>query len=225
MQEPLQRPPPGPVEASRTDVAVRLGYEQVTAGDAALRRIAEQHGYPDPYTWSGGAPAGASYFAALVLHVISQQVTTATARVVFDRVTAAFGWDLAPKDLAKLTPADLRRLGLSGAKAATLLDLTDRLLSGALDLGALASVSDEEAIVNLCVVPGIGRWTAQMFLIHQLHRPDVLPAGDLGIRHAVQQGYGWPHLPTVHDVDDFGTRWRPHRTFAAALLWRSVTRG
>jgi DNA-3-methyladenine glycosylase II len=206
MQEPLHRPRSGPVEASGTDVAVRLGHEQVTAGDAVLRRIAEQHGYPDPYVWSGGAPAGASYFAALVLHVISQQVTTATARAAFDRVTAASDWDLSPLDLARIAPGDLRGLGLSGAKAATLLDLADRLPSGPLNLDTLASSSDEEAIAAVCVVPGIGRWTAQMFLIHQLRRPDVLPAGDLGIRHAVQQGYDWPHLPTVHEVDAFGTR-------------------
>lgn len=78
-------------------------------------------------------------------------------------------------------------------------------------------------IAALRVVPGVGRWTAQMFLIHQLRRSDVLPAGDLAIRHAVQQNYGWPHLPSIREVDALGTRWAPHRTFAAALLWRSLS--
>lgn len=104
--------------------------------------------------------------------------------------------------------------------------LCDRLsrmqMDGSVDVEDLSDLDDEEAIAALSGVPGVGRWTAQTFLIHQLHRPDVLPAGDGAIRRAIRAGWSLKSLPTVARVKDMGARWAPDRSYAAALLWRSL---
>ena len=95
-------------------------------------------------------------------------------------------------------------------------------LAGVLDTEHLDGLSDDQAMAALTAARGIGPWTAQMFLIHQLHRPDVLPAGDLGIRQAVGRAWGLSALPSIDEVREFGERWSPQRTCASALLWASL---
>jgi DNA-3-methyladenine glycosylase II len=124
--------------------------------------------------------------------------------------------------LAGTDPEALRAAGLSRAKSAYLLDLAGRVASGELDLGRLAELADEDVIAALTAIKGIGRWTAEMFLIFHLARPDVISTGDLGIRRAVQIGYGLDELPGPADLERIAEPWRPHRTLACLYLWRSL---
>ena len=101
-------------------------------------------------------------------------------------------------------------------------DLAERIENGSLDLGALAKLPDEDVIAELTEIKGIGRWTAEMFLIFHLARPDVVSTGDLGIRRAAQLAYGLDELPGPHDLERIAEPWRPHRTLACLYLWRSL---
>ena len=143
---------------------------------------------------------------------------------LFRRVEAAAGGTLDPGGVVGLGTERLRELGLSRAKATTVVGVAERHLAGTLDTDRLAGASDDEVTAALTAARGVGPWTAQMFLIHQLRRPDVLPAGDLGIRHAVAAGWQWQGsgLPSAAEVAQLGRGWRPYRTYAAALLWASL---
>jgi DNA-3-methyladenine glycosylase II len=124
--------------------------------------------------------------------------------------------------VARLSSEELRALGLSHAKSLAVAGLAQLHLSGALDTDRLDGLGDEQAMAALTAARGIGPWTAQMFLIHQLRRPDVLPAGDLGIRQAVERAWDLPAVPSIDEVRQFGERWSPQRTCASALLWASL---
>jgi DNA-3-methyladenine glycosylase II len=172
--------------------------------------------------WAGGGAVPASNFAALLVHVISQQLSTRVALLLFDRLQEAVGAVPDPKGVAALGVDRLRGLGLSHAKAVAVAGLAELQLAGALDPDRLGALDDTQAIAALTAAHGVGPWTAQMFLIHQLRRPDVLPAGDLGIRHAVQAAWSLPREPSIQEVEDRGAGWAPYRTYAAALLWASL---
>jgi len=206
--------------ATPTDVDAM--YDALVARDPVLRRIAEEHGRPDPFTWDGQGPTGNRSFAALLLHVIGQQISTAVALVLFARLETAVGGQVDPAGVAELGPDGVRALGVSGAKSAAIVGLAEMQLAGVLDTDQLGELDGEQAMAALTAARGVGPWTAQMFLIHQLRRPDVLPAGDLGIRQAVERAWALPSLPTIDQVHDRGIGWSPQRTCAAALLWASL---
>jgi len=124
--------------------------------------------------------------------------------------------------VAGATDSELRTVGLSAAKAASLRDLAARTLDGRLELDRLVDMSDDEAHTQLTAVRGIGDWTADLFLLAQLGRSDILPAGDLGIRRAVQLAYGLPRMPTEQEVRQRGEAWRPNRSLATAYLYSSL---
>jgi DNA-3-methyladenine glycosylase II len=124
--------------------------------------------------------------------------------------------------VALLGVGGLRALGLSRAKSVAVAGLAQMHLGGVLDSEELDGPDDDQVMTALTAARGIGPWTAQMFLIHQLRRPDVLPAGDLGIRQAVGRAWALPAVPTIDDVRALGERWSPQRTCAAALLWASL---
>jgi DNA-3-methyladenine glycosylase II len=168
--------------------------------------------------------AGTDLFGSLILAIVSQQFSTRAARAMYDRVLGQFGGQVpSPAALLAADPDELRvTAGLSHAKTRALRALAEHLESGALDLAALPSLSDDEIRARLTAVPGIGDWTAGVFLLFTLHRPDVLPANDLGIRKAVRDQYGLPTLPAAADVTRMGEVWRPHRTRASMYLWRSL---
>jgi DNA-3-methyladenine glycosylase II len=201
------------------------GYERLLAVDPVLRSIALVAGRPDPFVWFPAGGAGLTNFAAMVLHIGSQQISTKAALAVFGRVQEAAGGRIDPSRVDGLGPDRLRSLGLSRAKAVAIAGLARMHLDRTLDLDGLDDLDDEQAIRALTAARGVGLWTAQMFLIHQLRRPDVLPAGDLGIRQAVRRGWSWPALPRIEDVRQMGERWSPYRTYAAALLWASLRGG
>jgi DNA-3-methyladenine glycosylase II len=161
-------------------------------------------------------------FEAIARAVVGQQIAVGAASAIFGRLQAYIGDRDPALAVAEASDADLRAVGLSGAKAASLRDLAARSLDGRLELDRLAELTDDEARTQLTAVRGIGSWTADMFLLVQLGRADVLPAGDLGIRHAVQAAYDMDRVPTENEVRGIGEAWRPHRSLATAYLYSSL---
>lgn len=162
-------------------------------------------------------------FRALVRAIISQQLSARAAATIAARVEALFpDGHPTPEAMAAISDQRLRGCGLSTQKLAYLRDLCRRILDGALPLESLDRMSDEDAIAALTQVKGIGRWTAEMFLMFRLHRPDVLPVGDLGIVKAVQKVYGLRKVPTADRLVRIGDAWRPYRSVACWYLWASL---
>ncbi|MFN8581253.1 MAG: DNA-3-methyladenine glycosylase 2 family protein [Gemmatimonadaceae bacterium] len=167
--------------------------------------------------------SGASAFEVLTSAIISQQVSGAAAAAIRQRVYAVFA-DRPPEPAQLLEVSDptLRAAGLSRQKIAYLQDLARHAVDGALPFDQFATMPDEEIIRALVAVKGIGRWTAQMFLMFQLGRPDVLPELDLGIRMAVKRAYRLRQPPDVRRLQRIGAAWAPYRTIASWYLWRSL---
>lgn len=168
-----------------------------------------------------GRPADA--YGALVRTIVGQQLSTKAARTIYHRLTALFG-DRPPRP-GEILVADetaLRAAGLSRPKISYLRDLARRVIDGELDLGALHDLPDEAVIRQITGVKGLGRWSADMFLMFHLARPDVLPVGDLGIRRAVERAYDLPDLPDADTLHAVAAPWRPERTLACLYLWESL---
>lgn len=176
-----------------------------------LDRQARRRGRPeDPY-------------GALVRTIVGQQLSTKAARSIYVRLTEMFGER--PPTLRELLAADedmLRGAGLSRPKIGYLRDLAHRVVEGELDLDALVHLSDDDVHANIIAVKGLGRWSADMFLMFHLKRPDVLPVGDLGIRRAVEKAYGLPEIPDADTLKNISEPWRPLRTLASLYLWESL---
>jgi DNA-3-methyladenine glycosylase II len=186
--------------------------------DPVLAALIRQHGP------CGLAEAQrADHFSALVRAIAGQQLSTKAAATIFARLVALMpDGRLSPEALAALTPEQLRSVGMSRQKSASLHDLSEKVLTRVVDLDALSQMSDEEVIASLVRVRGIGRWSAEMFLMFRLHRPDVLPVGDLGIVNAVQKVYRLRKRPTPERILKLGEAWRPYRSIASWYLWRSL---
>ena len=162
-------------------------------------------------------------YGALLRAIVGQQLSTKAARTIYLRVLDIFGGATpSPEQLLEASEEDLRGAGLSGRKVEDLRDLASHVLSGELELHALDALADEEAIEEIVAVRGLGRWTAEMFLLFHLERPDVLSGGDLGIRKAVQIEYELDEMPPPERVLEIGEPWRPHRSLASLYLWESL---
>jgi DNA-3-methyladenine glycosylase II len=163
------------------------------------------------------------HFSALVRAIIFQQLSTKAATTIHARLLGLLphGQVTAPA-LAALTEAQFRSVGVSRQKALYLRDLSEKLVSGELRLDGIERLDDEAVIAALTMVKGIGRWTAEMFLMFRLHRPDVLPVGDLGIVTAVQRAYRLRKRPTAERLLKLGDAWKPYRSIACWYLWRSL---
>ena len=161
-------------------------------------------------------------FETLVKSIVYQQLSGRVAGVIFGRVTDAAGGRLTPESILKLRPVRMRTLGLSGQKTAYIRDLARHARDGRVVFEELAGLSDEAVIERLTEVKGIGVWTAHMFLIFALRRPNVLPTGDLGIRNAIRKAYGLLELPKPAEMETLSQPWRPYRTVASWYLWRSL---
>ena len=166
------------------------------------------------------------YFSALVRSIIFQQLSTKAASTIHARLVALLpdGGMTAPW-IAALTEEQLRSVGISRQKSMYLRDLSAKVASGALALEGVEALDDEGVIAALTTVKGIGRWTAEMFLMFRLHRPDILPVGDLGILTAVQRAYGLRKRPTPERLRKLGDAWKPYRSIACWYLWRSLDNG
>ena len=161
-------------------------------------------------------------FKALVYAIISQQLSTRAAATIAGRFSALFEGFPAHAQVAAVSDARLRSVGLSAQKVGYLRDLCRRIEDGSLPFRALEQMADDEVIAALTQVKGIGRWTAEMFLMFRLHRPDVLPVGDLGIVKAVQKAYRLRKVPTPDRLNRLGESWRPYRSIACWYLWASL---
>ncbi|WP_031460919.1 DNA-3-methyladenine glycosylase family protein [Chloroflexus sp. MS-G] len=159
-------------------------------------------------------------FATLAYAIISQQLSLAAARTIRDRLIDRLGI-LDPRTILAADEALLRAIGLSARKSSYLRDLAERVIRGQLELEQLPALDDEAVIAALTAVKGIGRWTAEIYLMFALERLDVLPAADLGLRDAVRLIYDLPHLPTSPEVRMLGERWRPYRSVACWYLWQA----
>ncbi|MFE7170253.1 DNA-3-methyladenine glycosylase family protein [Streptomyces sp. NPDC057616] len=204
-------------------MALATAYGHLAAADPVLRRLVGSVGRPDPFTWQERGYPASSSFAAMALHIVGQQISTAAALTIFGRVSASMGGEVTPAGLLALPEDRLRACGLSRAKASYLHDLARRQAQGAIDLENMADVDDATALADLTAVRGVGLWSAQMFLVHQLKRPDVLPAGDIGIRRAIERAWRLDAVPGVEETRRRALPWAPYRTYAAALLWASLS--
>ena len=162
------------------------------------------------------------HFAVLVESIISQQLATSAADAIFKRFK-----DLYPKfptasDILATRKSKLRTVGLSSMKVEYLKDLAKYVEEGKLNMRTISKMSDEDVITHLTQVKGIGRWTAEMFLIFSLGRQDIFPVGDLALRKGVQMLFSLPEMPKPKEAEKLGQRWKPHRTAATWYLWKSL---
>jgi DNA-3-methyladenine glycosylase II len=184
--------------------------------DAVMARLSKEIGAVPM-----GLRRGGSAFAYLSRAILAQQISTAAARSIAKRMSDRFGWPWRPEHILEASDAELRALGLSRQKASYLRDLAAHTRSG-LPLERLSRLSDERVIETLTVVKGIGRWTAEMYLMFRLGRGDVLPVDDLGIRSAMRRAYGMRGLPKKDRMRRIAAAWRPYRSIACFYLWRSL---
>lgn len=162
-------------------------------------------------------------YGALLRAIVGQQLSTKAARTIYLRVVDLFGGSTpSPEQLLEASEEDLRACGLSGRKTEYVRDLASHVLGGELELDRLEELGDEEVIEEIVAVRGLGQWTAEMFLLFHLERPDVLSGGDLGIRKAIQIEYGLEEMPPPKRVIEIGEPWRPHRSLASLYLWESL---
>jgi len=165
---------------------------------------------------------GAAEFCSLAETIVYQQLNGKAAVTIFKRFAALAGEPLTPEGILKLSDDQLRGVGLSKQKSAYLKDLAAKTASGLLDFSCLPKLSDEEVIKHLTQVKGIGVWTAHMFLIFSLRRPNVLPTGDYGVQVAVKKHYKKRKLPKPKDMEKIARAWEPYRSVACWYMWRSL---
>jgi DNA-3-methyladenine glycosylase II len=164
------------------------------------------------------------HYGALVRSIVGQQLSSKAAFAIYTRLCERFGGrPPTPEEVLAANAEELRAAaGLSRAKVGFLRSLAEHVIDGELELGRMEELSDEDVIAELVAVHGIGVWTAHMFLLFHLERPDILATGDLGIRAAIQRAYGLDELPAPAEMERIAAPWRPHRSTACRFLWRSL---
>jgi len=165
---------------------------------------------------------GPAEFHSLAEAIVYQQLNGKAAVTIFNRFAALAGEPLTPEGILKLTAEQLRSVGLSKQKSAYLKDLAAKTAAGQLDFARLPELSDDEVIKHLTQVKGIGVWTAHMFLMFSLRRPNVLPTGDYGVQMAVKKHYKKRKLPKPKDMEKIARAWEPYRSLACWYMWRSL---
>jgi DNA-3-methyladenine glycosylase II len=201
---------------------LHTGVEHLRAADPVLRALIDEVGVDGLGDPRAGRPA--DHYGALVRSIVGQQLSTSAARAIYGRLTERFGGRTpTPAEVLADDPEELRAAaGLSRAKVSFLRSLAEHVLDGSLELDRLEQLPDEEVIAELVAIKGLGVWSAHMFLMFHLGRPDVLPVGDLGIRRAVMLRYGLSELPAPPEIEEIAKPWRPYRTLACRFLWRSL---
>lgn len=197
--------------------------EHLRAADPTMARLIDAYGGPLP-TGPDARGRPPELYGALVRSIAGQQLSVKAAAAIYGRLVARFeGRPPTPREILDDDPEALRAAaGFSRAKVASLRSLAEHVLDGSLELERMDALPDEEVIAELVAVRGIGVWTAQMFLMFTLHRPDVLPVGDLGVRNAARDAYGLPAAPPPAELEALAEPWRPFRTRASLYLWRSL---
>jgi DNA-3-methyladenine glycosylase II len=162
------------------------------------------------------------HFSVLVESIISQQITTSAAEAIFKRFKQLYPKFPTASEILFTRKSKLRVVGLSGMKIEYLKDLARHVEEGKLNMKTLSKMNDDDVIAHLTQVKGIGRWTAEMFLIFSLGRQDVFPVDDLGLRKGVQMLFSLPEIPKPKEVERLGKRWKPYRTIATWYLWKNL---
>jgi DNA-3-methyladenine glycosylase II len=197
----------------RTKKSIRTAVDSLAAREPAFAKVIETHGHPEPRASDPGA-------TTLLRTIVGQQVSVAAARSMWAKLEAAFG---SPPDLHRLLSAsdeELRAAGMSRQKAGYIRSLASLVVSGELDLANLPK-DDEEAIALLTKIKGIGRWSAEIYLLFAEGRPDVFPAGDLAVLVELGRLMGLADKPTEKQLRELAEPWRPYRGAAAVLAWHS----
>lgn len=202
-----------PIVARITPVAAARALAQ---RDDPLRLVIEAVGKPDI------RPPQRTPFEALVRSICFQQLSGRAAATIHGRLVDALGGLVTPESVAAMPVESMRAAGLSAAKAMSVADLAHKCLDGTVPIDRLARLGDEELIERLVVVRGIGRWTAEMFLIFQLRRLDVWPVDDLGVRKGYARVHGMAGMPTPKELAALGEAYRPYRSIAAWYCWRAT---
>lgn len=208
--------------AKRRATSQKAAVEQLAAADPIMAGLIEQCGVISSPPRKRADPE--EHYGALLHAVVNQQLSVKAGAAIYGRLQERFGGrPPTPEELLADDPEELRlAAGLSRSKVGFMRSLAEHILSGELELERLDDLSDEDVMAELVAVKGIGEWTAHMFLMGHLHRPDVLAPGDLGIRRAIEKAYGLEEIPDRETIERLAERWRPHRTLACRYLWRSL---
>ena len=196
---------------------------KLRAADPVLGALIDRVG-PLPAHRRRDRPAPGEYYAGLLRTICGQQLSTKAADSIWKRVVGHFGGRApTPEEVLAADPEELRAAGgLSRAKTGYLRSLAEHVIDGSLELDRLWELDDDTVLSELVAVKGLGEWSAHMFLMFSLERPDILAPGDLGIRKAIQLAYGLDAMPSPAEVTRIGEPWRPYRTTACRYLWRSL---
>jgi DNA-3-methyladenine glycosylase II len=194
---------------------MRKAISHLKKSDPILRAIIERVG---PCRMEFGEPV----FHSLAEAIVYQQLNGKAAVTIFNRFAALAGEPVTPEGILKLTPENMRAVGLSKQKSSYLFDMAERASRGELDFARLPDLTDEEVIKHLTQVKGVGVWTAHMFLMFTLKRPNVLPTGDFGVQMAIKKHYGKRKLPKPLQMEKIARPWEPYRSIACWYLWRSL---
>lgn len=194
---------------------MRKALDHLKKSDPVMRGIIERVG---PCRMEFGEPV----FHSLAEAIVYQQLNGKAAVTIFKRFTALAGEPLTPEAIAKLTDEQMRTVGLSKQKSSYLRDMAERAIRGELDFTRLVEMTDEEVIKHLTQVKGVGVWTAHMFLMFTLKRPNVLPTGDFGVQMAIKKHYNKRKLPKPAQMEKIAKPWEPYRSVACWYLWRSL---
>jgi DNA-3-methyladenine glycosylase II len=194
---------------------MKRATKHLSASDPVLAAIIERVG---PCKLSYREPT----FEALVRSIVFQQLAGAAANTIFERFKAAAGGTITPESILALSIPEMRKAGLSQQKLSYIRDLAERTHSGEINFAALPEMSNEDIIEHLTRVKGVGVWTAQMFLMFALRRPNVMPTADYGLNMAIKKAYRKRKLPKPKDVQKLARKWEPYCTVACWYLWRSL---
>jgi DNA-3-methyladenine glycosylase II len=209
------------VNVQQSAVADPKAREFLRRADPVLRKLIDARPDFRPRAWLDELPP-LDAFGTLIFQVVGQQLSVRATRTIVSRLQDRFGGRMpSPQEVLGVDPHELCASGMSNRKAATLRELAQRFVDGRLDDRTLARLSDEAIEAALTEIPGIGPWTAHGFLIVALDRPDVLLSGDLALRRAVRNAYGFDHMPNEDEMAEIADRWRPYRSLAVSYLFAS----
>ncbi|KAJ4890207.1 DNA glycosylase superfamily protein [Raphanus sativus] len=204
--------------SSKSTVDAALRHLRIS--DELLGAVISAHSTTPPVFESTSTP-----FLSLARSILYQQLATKAAKCIYDRFVSLFrGGEPAvlPESVTSISAVDLREIGVSGRKASYLHDLAGKYEAGVLSDEMILGMSDEELVERLTSVKGIGVWTVHMFMMFSLHRPDVLPVGDLGVRKGVRDLYGLKNLPGPLQMEQLCEKWRPYRSVGSWYMWRLI---
>jgi len=204
--------------ARKLNAAERRAAEELAATDPAMSALIERIG---PRSIKDRMRGG-SHFEDLARIVVGQQVSTAAARTIWGRICDAFGGEPPTPEQAAESWEVLRGCGLSGRKTDYMVGIAEAIVAGELDPEGLAELEDEDVVATLTALKGLGQWSAEMFLMFNLGRPDVFSGGDLGLRNGIRIVLDLEETPSAQECVEIAVRWRPQRTLASVYLWEAV---